>query len=309
MFHPTMSKSGRFFFYPLIKFCEWMGENHPVGLVNLRYFSRFHKFPDFKNPKDINEKILYLKLFTDTSRWTELADKYKVREYVKECGLADTLIELVGVWEKVEEINWEKLPDSFIFKANNGCGKSSNLIVKDKSQLDVEKTKKTLRSWLEEKHIGALAAEPQYKGMPPRILAESLLPLDGASKSPIDYKIWCFNGKAHFIWTCSDRNSNGTEVMTYDRNWKPMPEVCVFDSRYREGKTLPRPENLERMFDVAETLTKPFPCVRLDLYNIHGRIYFGEMTFTSLGGMMNFYTPDFLLRMGELVDLNYPNNH
>lgn len=309
MFHPTMSKGGRIAFYPLIKFCEWMGENHPVGLVNLRYFSRFHKFPDFRNPKDINEKILYLKLFTDTSRWMELADKYKVREYVKECGLENNLIRLIGVWENIEEIDFDKLPDSFIFKANNGCGKSSNLIVRDKNQLDIAKTKKMLKEWLEEKHIGALAAEPQYKGMKPCILAEELLPVEEGRKSPVDYKIWCFNGKAYYIWTCSDRDSSGTEVMTYSRDWYPMPEVCIFDSRYRKGTILPKPEQLDKMLEVAEKLAKPFPCVRVDLYNIGGKIFFGEMTFTSLGGMMNFYTPDFLKKMGDLVDLNYPQNH
>ena len=191
---------------------------------------------------------------------------------------------------------------------NNGCGKSSNLIVNDKTLLDIGKTKQLLKSWLEEKHIGALAAEPQYHDIPPKILAERLLPSEEGRKSPIDYKIWCFDGKVFYIWTCSDRDSSGTEVMTYDRNWKPMPEVCIFDSRYREGKVIPKPINLDKMLEVAETLSKPFPCVRVDLYNIMGKIYFGEMTFTSLGGMMNFYTPEFLQKMGELVDLNYPTN-
>lgn len=307
MFHPTMSKVGRIAFYPLIKFCAWLGENHPVTLVKFRYLFRFQKLPNLKNPKDLNEKILYLKLFTDTSRWTILADKYRVRDYVKECGLEKYLIPLVGVWNNADDIDFTNLPSSFIFKANNGCGKSSNLIVKDIAKLDISKTRDLLQSWLNEKHIGALAAEPQYKKMPPCVLAEVLLPEEAGKKSPIDYKIWCFNGKAHYIWTCSDRDSNGTEVMTYDTAWNALPEVCVFESRYRKGKLLPKPENLDEMLRVAETLTKPFPCVRLDLYNINGRIFFGEMTFTSLGGMMDFYTPDFLKKMGDMVDLNYPN--
>ena len=93
--------------------------------------------------------------------------------------------------------------------------------------------------------------------------------------------------------------------MTYDLDWKPMPEVCVFDSRYRKGKVMVKPQNLNEMLTVAECLAKPFPEVRLDLYNVNGKIYFGEITFTSLGGMMDFYTPEFLLKMGGMVDLNY----
>ncbi len=305
MFHPTMSKKGRIVFYPLIKFCEWLGESHPVILVKLRYFFRFQKLPNLKNPQDINEKILYLKLFSDTSQWTILADKFKVREYVKMCGLEKNLINLIGVWTNVDEIDFDKLPISFIFKANNGCGKSSNLIVNDKNLLKYPETKRLLKKWLEEKHIGALAAEPQYKDMKPCILAEELLPVEDGRKSPVDYKIWCFNGKAHFIWTCSDRDSSGTEVMMYNRDWNPMPEVCIFDSRYRKGIILPKPDKLNMMLDIAERLARPFPCVRVDLYNIKGKIFFGEMTFTSLGGMMNFYTKDFLEKMGNLVDINY----
>lgn len=306
MFHPTMSKVGRIAFYPLIKFCEWLGENHPVTLVKLRYLFRFRKLPDLKNPKDLNEKILYLKLFTDTSKWTILADKYKVRNYVKECGLEKYLIPIIGVWTKVEDIDFSILPSSFIFKANNGCGKSSNLIVRDKSSLNIQTTRKILQKWLDEKHVGALAAEPQYKNIPPCIIAEKLLPSENGKKSPVDYKIWCFNGKAHYIRTYSDRDAGGASVMTYDMDWNAMPEVCVSESRYRMGDNIPKPKNLDEMIYVAETLTKPFPCVRLDLYNINGQVYFGEMTFTSQGGMMNNLTPDFLKKMGDMVDLNYP---
>lgn len=95
--------------------------------------------------------------------------------------------------------------------------------------------------------------------------------------------------------------------MTYDREWNPRPDLCIFDSRYREGKIRPKPGNLDEMLYVAETLVKPFPFVRLDLYNINGKIYFGEMTFTPLGGMVNFHPQCFLDEMGKYIELNYPN--
>lgn len=307
MFHPTMSKSGRIIFYPLIKFCEWMGEHHPVTLVKIRYYAYFHRFPDLKDPKDMNEKILYMKLYTDTSRWTELADKYKVREYVDKCGLSEYLIPLVGAWYDVNEIDFASLPKSFIFKANNGVGKSELLMVRDKSKLNIEETKKFLDELLKRKHVGVLSGEPHYTTMKPCIIAEELLPSEKGEKSPADYKIYCANGKAYYIWMCSGRDSTGTDVMTYDRDWNPRPDLCIFDSRYREGKVRPKPINLDKMLEVAETLVKPFPFVRLDLYNINGKIYFGEMTFTPLGGMVNFHPQFFLNEMGNYIDLNYPN--
>ena len=110
-----MSRTGRVLFYPVIKFCEWLGENHPEFLVKLRYYAYFRRFPDFKNPKDMNEKVLYMKLFTDTSRWTELADKYAVRGYVENCGLADYLIPIYGMWTDVDSIDFDSLPESYIF--------------------------------------------------------------------------------------------------------------------------------------------------------------------------------------------------
>ena len=131
------------------------------------------------------------------------------------------------------------------------------------------------------------------------------MPIEDGAKSLVDYKIWCFNGKAHYIWVCSDRDSQGTDVMTYDLEWNAHPEYSIFDSRYRKGQLMPKPQNFDEMIMVAETLAKPFPEVRLDLYNVNGKIYFGETTFTSLGGMMNFYTPEFLLEMGEKIDVNY----
>ena len=303
--HITTKRSTRILFAPLIKLTEWMGVHFPVTLIKIRYFFRFHKCVNLKNPRDLNEKILYLKLFTDTSRWSVCADKYRVRGYVEKCGLENYLVKLYGVWFCVDDFHLKDLPDSFILKANNGDGKGSNLVVKNKFDWKEDELRHIIKTWLGKKNIGALAAEPQYKKMTPCVIAEELLPLEKGGKSLVDYKIWCFNGKPYCIWTCSDRDNNGTEVMTYDLDWKPMPEVCVFDSRYREGKVMVKPQNLNEMLTVAECLAKPFPEVRLDLYNVNGKIYFGEITFTSLGGMMDFYTPEFLLKMGGMVDLNY----
>lgn len=291
--------------FPLIKFCEYLGKHHPVCLVKLRYFAKFKRLPNLKNPQDLNEKILWLKLFSDTSRWTELADKYKVRNYVEKLGLGKYLVKLYGHWTNVEDINFDALPNSLIFKVNNGDGKGTNLIVRDLRKENKDNLRKVLSGWLKRKNIGALSAEPQYKGMRPCIIAEELLPVPEGSTSLIDYKIWCFNGEVKYVWTCSDRDKDGggADVMTYDLNWNAHPEFSVFTSEYRKGKLLPKPKNFEEMVEVARKLSMGFPELRVDLYNVGGKIYFGELTFTSQGGMMDFYTPEFLLEMGRMVRL------
>lgn len=309
MFHPTLSKKGRILFAPIIRFTEFMGNHFPITLVKWRYYALFHKKADLDNPKDINEKILWAKLYADTSQWTVLADKYKVRQYVEQIGLGEHLVKLYAVWRNTTDVDFDPLPESFILKANNGDGKGTNKIVLHKSQLSSDDQKKLIYlidGWLKRKNIGALHAEPQYKNMPPCVIAEELLPLPQGATSLTDYKIWCFNGKAYYIFTCSERSERGNSahVLTYDRNWNAHPEYSVFNSDYLQGDPMPRPKNLERMLAIAEKLADGFPEVRVDLYNTEpdrtdGKIYFGELTFTSQGGLMDYFTPEFLLELGS----------
>lgn len=293
----------------LIKFvavvCSWL----PVPTVKLRYFLRFKHFPNLKKPQDLNEKILYLKLFSDTSLWTQLADKYKVREYVRSCGLASILIPLYGTWERVEDIPFDELPQKFILKANNGDGKGTNVII-DKAKMnddDWENLRKRLQGWLGAKHIGALSGEPQYSGIPPKILAEEVLPCDQGESSLVDYKLWCFNGEPYSFLVCTERQEDGfhATVDCYDLNWNRHPEHLQASPHITVStKSLPRPACLDEMIAVARELAKPFPEVRVDLYAVNGKLFFGELTFTSLGGMMDYYTPEYLLMMGAKVKLH-----
>lgn len=155
-----------------IKICEYLGRHYPVVLVKLRYFWKFKKMPNLKEPRDLNEKILWLKLFSDTTEWTELADKYRVRNYLEKLGLGDYLVELYGHWTNVNDIDFDILPNSLIFKANNGDGKGTNLIIRDLKKENKEKLRKILGKWLVRKNIVNLSAEPQYKDIPPCIIAE-----------------------------------------------------------------------------------------------------------------------------------------
>lgn len=161
-------------------------------------------------------------------------------------------------------------------------------------------------SWLKRKNIGALAAEPHYRNMKPCVIAEELLLPDEGESSLTDYKIWCFRGKASYIWVCRDRSKDGSSahVMTYDLDWNPHPEFSIFDSDYLQAEPIPQPANLDRMIEVAERISKGFPEVRVDLYSVGNKVYFGEMTFTSQGGLMKFFSEDFLMECGKKFDVS-----
>ncbi len=310
MFHPTLMTGGsKYLFLPLVKFCEWWGNHFPVSLIKMRYRYVFKKPIDLKNPKDLNEKILWAKLFSDTSKWTELADKYKVRKYVEDLGLGKYLVQLYAVWFDAKEVNFDALPETFIIKANNGDGKGTNKIIRKSELTEAKKAELVamIDEWLHRKNIGALHAEPQYKGMKPCVIAEEVLPCDPGTTTLTDYKIWCFNGKAHYVWICNDRSKGGNSahVMTYDLDWNAHPEFSVFNSDYLRGEIMPKPQNFEEMIQVAEKLSQGFPELRVDLYNVQGKIYFGELTFTSQGGFMDFYTPEFNLELGSKFDIKY----
>ena len=296
----------RYLFTPIIGIAKFVGRNWPELLIRIRYFARFKRRLNLDNPKTLNEKILYMSLRTDTTLWTRLADKYSVREYVEECGLSDILVPLFGHWYKAEDIDFDKLPQQFVIKSTHGCG--DVVIVKDKSTIDCEYIRKRMRVAVSEIY-GELEGGKHYMRIKPAIIAEGLLQNDEMSSryssSLIDYKFWCYNGKAHYILVCSNRDRQGIDLLTYDINWNAIPEYSAFNQHYRKGVTIPKPDNFEKMVEIVEKLAKPFPVVRIDLYNIGGQIYFGEMTFTSLGGLMHYYSDEFQKMCGDLIDVNY----
>lgn len=257
---------------------------------------------DFRNPQDLNEKINWLKFYSDTSEWEIYADKYKVRDYVRSKGLERILPALYGVWDNADKIDFDSLPDSFIFKTNHGC--DTNIIVKDKTQIDIVKVRKDLNRMLKKKY-GKESVELHYKGIRPMIIAEQLLTNTATfSSSIVDYKIWCFNGKPFSVLVCSDRSGHKMCLGDYDLEWNYRPENLVFSSQYLKSNCeIPKPHNFDRMLEFASILSEKLPQARIDFYNIDGNIYFGEMTMTSRGGYMNYYTREYLEEMGQRVDL------
>lgn len=300
--HITKNSYSKIIFTPIIAIAKWLGKNHPKTLVKIRHLVRFRKRLNLNNPKTLNEKILYLSLCTDTSEWTRLSDKYSVRKYVESCGLNENLVKIYAHWVNEQNIDLRNLPNSFVIKSVQGCG--DIILVKNKEDIDGNSIREKLKPMLSERY-GALEGGKHYLRINPAIIVEELLPIENG-QSLTDYKIWCFNGIPKFILTCSNRFKGGVFLGSYDTEWNYRPNDMIFSKEHPEEKSpLPKPINFDKMLEIAEQLAKPFPCVRVDLYNINGKIYFGEMTFTSLGGLMDYYTDDFQKIAGSMIDLNY----
>ena len=258
---------------------------------------------NWKHPYDINDKINILKLSSDTSLWTMLSDKYMVRNYITQKGLEHILIPLYAKWNSVNEIDFGILPSSFVLKTNHGCGEV--IIVKDKTKTDEAIIRSNIEEYMKYRY-GLHQAEYHYLNIQPCIIAEALLeePNTQLSTTMIDYKIWCFNGQPFCIFVCYNRSKKITDIALYDTKWEYIRNGLKCSSHFREnGDIIPKPKNFEKMLEYASKLADGFKEVRVDLYNVDGAIYFGEMTFTSLGGFMNYFSDDFLVLMGKQFEV------
>lgn len=266
------------------------------------HYIMFHRRINLKNPLTLDEKIQYLKLhdYLGNKLVTQCADKWAVREYVESCGCGDILNELYGVYDRVEDVPWGELPQQFVLKWNFGCGQ--NLICFDKSTLDIEDAKRKLKEWYKLKDTFYLYySEMQYKGIQPKLVCERLIEGDNGGL-PNDYKCYCFDGKCDCVLVCSGRDTAGHSAKYYffDRDWN-LKRYNKAGKEAPEGFTLPKPEGIDKVFEVAEKLTGPFPFVRADFYIEKGKVIFGELTFTPCGGFDPNRLPETQLHFGSLV--------
>ena len=272
-----------------------MDEKDLPELLKKWYKKRTGRELNLENPKSFNEKIQWLKLYDNSPLKTKLADKYLVREWIKENLGEEYLIPLLGVYDSFDEIDFDKLPDKFVLKANHGC--AWNIIVKDKQKFDKNKAKKKFDKWMKRNYALKAGFEMQYKDIPPKIVAEAFIQ---DSKGELnDYKVLSFNGEPKFIWIDQGRFSNRTENI-YDTEWNLQPFLLTYENSKEE---VPPPKNLETMIEFARKLSKDFALVRVDFYNVDGKIYFGEMTFTSASGVDVFKPAEYDLKLGEMLEL------
>ena len=287
-----------------VQILKLIGIISPVLLTRILYRRTFGKSLNLTKPQSLNEKIHWLKFYGDTTQWSLLADKYRVREYVKDKGLEQTLVKLYGVWTDANDIDWNKLPNRFVLKANNGCGDVT--ICKDKSILDKQQVV-TYYNNLLKKDFGIQLGELHYKKIKPCIIAEELLDADkqqSPSSSLIDYKIWCFNGIPSYIFVFLNRMKGVAQCMVFDTNWNSYPNYLISSKHFVIcDKPIQKPNKLNEMLRIARILSEGNPQMRVDLYEVEGKVYFGELTLTAACGFMNNYTEDFLNKLGSLVIL------
>ena len=261
------------------------------------FFKTTGQVLDLENPKTFNEKIQWLKLYDSTPLKTRLADKYLVRDWVKEKIGEEYLIPLLGVWDKFDDIDFDKLPDRFVLKCNHGC--AYNIIVKDKSKFNKKEARKKINKWMKENFAYKTGLELHYADIPRKIIAEEYI--EDSNKELNDYKIMCFNGKPQYIWIDQGRFSNRTENI-YNKKWELQPFLLTYPNSKEQ---VPPPKNLDKMFKFAKILSEGFSFVRVDFYNIDGKIYFGEMTFTSASGTEKFIPSEYNRILGDMLELPY----
>lgn len=282
---------------------KFLVDHYPKMIIDHEWPTEFGCKIDWNNPRNINEKIQWLICYSDTSEWTRLADKYKVREFVKERGLGHILTHLYGTWDDARKIDFDTLPEKFVLKCNHDS--ASTIIVDKTVGFDKEQIVSFYQKRLKQK-FGYINCEPHYNKIHPLVIAEEYLENQKSSedkKSLIDYKFWCFNGKVDSICVLYDRTTDSVKETVYDLDWNAHAEYVEPNGHYKRDDTIiERPKTFAQMLEVAKILSKGFPEVRVDLYEVDGQIFFGEMTFTSNRGRMH-YVESYLNRLGQYVML------
>ena len=273
----------------------WEGDEKRI---RRKYHGELGRDPDLDNPATYTEKVLWLNLRHRDPRMVVCADKWAVRDWVAERVGEDILVPSLGLYDDADDIDFASLPDAFVIKATHGSG--WNLIVPDKSVLDWEEAKGSLQNWLSRSYY-AHKREWQYRDMPHRLIVEQFLE-DEDGGIPSQYQFFCFRrGHQQTILVQIDFDEHTNHRRDYyDLDWKRMPFTSRVPNAEREA---PRPERLEDMLAIVRGLSEDFPFVRVDLFLVRNRIYFGELTFTSGGGMSSFDPPDWDRKLGDLMGL------
>lgn len=250
---------------------------------------------NLKHPRTFTEKMQWVKLYDHNPLKTQLADKYLVREWIIDRIGEKYLIPLLGVWDSFDEIDFDLLPNQFVLKANHASG--MNIIVTDKSRLDMYDAKEKFDKWLKINHA-YISFELHYRNIVPKIIAEEYLRFN--VNEPEDYKFICFDGEPKYCWIDVNRYTDHRRNV-YDMNWR-LQEWKVHNYKHTDH-LVPKPLNFELMIELTKKLASGFSHVRVDWYNLQGRIYFGEMTFTSTSGFERIHPSKYDVLLGDMWKL------
>ena len=279
----------------LVKLINFLPDKIYLKMI---YKIQLHKDLNLNNPQTFNEKIQWLKLYDRKPEYAKMVDKYEAKKYVSNIIGEEHIIPTIGIYEKFEDINFDKLPNQFVMKCTHDSG--GIVICKNKKDLDIKQAKKKINKSLKRNYFYN-GREWPYKNVKPRIIIEKYMK-DNSKNELIDYKLMCFNGQCKIIFTCTDRYSNdGLKVTFFDLNWNKLP----FERHYpTDIKIINKPKNLEKMLDFSKKLSKNIPFVRTDFYEINEMLYFGEMTFFPGSGFEEFKPEEWDKKIGDMIDLS-----
>ena len=266
--------------------------------IKMRYRAVFGKKLNLKDPKTYNEKLNWLKLNDHNPEYCKLVDKYTVREHIKNTIGEEYLIPTFGIWDRFEDIDFNKLPDKFVLKCTHDSG--SVVLCRDKKQFDVNAARKKLTKKLKS-GLYWYSREWPYKSLKPRIIAEQYME-DEKTSELRDYKFFCFGGDVKALFIASERQVKGEEVKFdfFDENFNYLNVRQV----HPNAKTTPeKPEKFEEMKALAKKLAAGFSHVRVDFYEVNGKVYFGELTFYHFAGLGPFDPEEWDLTMGNWLKL------
>lgn len=266
--------------------------------LKLRFRANMAKKLDLNNPQTYNEKLQWIKLYDRNPLYTKLVDKYEVKPYVAERIGQEYIIPTLGVWEKVEDIDFESLPNQFVLKCTHDSG--GLVICKDKTKLNINEAKQKLNKSLKNNFF-YVGREWPYKNVKPRILAEAYME-DKETAELRDYKFFCFDGVVKAMFVATERQKEGEEVKFdfYDADYNHLP--------FRQGhpnakEPTEKPATYEKMRSLAEMLSQGLPQVRVDLYEVNGKNYFGELTFFHHDGFVEFEPEEWDYTFGSWINL------
>jgi hypothetical protein len=275
------------------KLLKWMPDKMYIQLC---YKAIYGRPLDLDNPITFNEKLQWLKLYDRNPEYTILVDKYRVKEYIADTLGSKYLIPTIGVWKNANDINFDSLPNAFVLKCNHD---SAGLVIcKDKNTLNRNSAITKLKNCLRRNGFW-FGREWPYKNVHRRVIAEQYME-DESGYELKDYKIFCFDGKPKLLFVATDRQIHKTKFDFFDLDWNHLPFT---NGHPNNPKPILKPKNFEKMLEIAAKLSKGIPHVRVDLYNIDGKIYFGEMTFFHWSGIVPFVPEEWDYKIGDMLHL------
>ena len=250
--------------------------------LKILYKNIFFKDLNLKNPQTFNEKLQWLKLYDRHPEYTTMVDKYAVKKYVSDLIGKEYIIPTLGVWSNFDEINVDSLPDKFVLKCTHSSG--DIIICRDKASFDKESAQKKMDYFLQ-KDFYLIAREWPYKNVPRRIIAEKYME-DEKTKELRDYKFFCFDGEVKAMFVATERQRK--EEPYFDFFTPDFNNMGIVQGHPNSPRKIEKPATFEEMKKIATKLSKGLPHVRVDLYDVNGKVYFGEMTFFHHTGMVPF---------------------